>query len=145
MLQNAGDASLQERQVHETDAAEVRFLLVLSNDFAKPTNDILGSGSETHDTLVFGGDGQVVQGEACQVTSITGFLGEALSEGCEHVVLSAADHGDTVLLVSDIAQFVDSLGGGGALFSLRVEHGLDQLWNVVKGWGLGRGALGRGL
>ena len=143
MLENGGDASLQEGKVHETDAAQVRLLLVFCDDLAETSDDVLRGRAESHDTLVLRGDRQVVQGKAGQVTAISTLLGEALGQGSQYIVLSTADHRDTVLLVSDIAQFVDVLGGGGTLFTLGVQHGVDQVRDVVKCRGLGRGALGR--
>ena len=139
VLQDSGDAGFQEGKVHQANAAQVRLLLVFGNDLAKSSNDILGGRSKRHDTLVLGRDGQVVQGQASQMTAIATLLCEALGQGSQDVVLSGADHGDTVLLVADIAKLVDSLGCGGALFSLGVEHLLDQFGNVIE-----RGRLCRG-
>lgn len=79
------------------------------------------------------------------MTAVARLLGEALSEGCEDVVLSGADHWDTVLFVPDIAEFVDAFGGGSTLFSLFVHHGLEQLGDVfhLRRFGWGRSWLGR--
>ena len=41
VLQDGGDAGLQERKIHETDAAQIGFLLVLCDNFAKSSDDIL--------------------------------------------------------------------------------------------------------
>jgi hypothetical protein len=145
MLQDGGDASLKEGKVHQADAAQVRFLLILGNNLAKSSDDLLGSGSKSHDTLVLGRDGKVVQGKASKVATVSTFLGQALSKGRKDIILSTADHGDTVLLVTDIAQFVDALGGGGALLSLGVEHGLEKLRDIIKSRGLRRGTLEAGI
>jgi hypothetical protein len=144
-LEHGGDTGLEEGEVHKTDAAEVGFLLVFGNDFAEPSDDGTGRRSKGHNSLVLGGDGEVVESEAGEVTAIARFLGEALGEGCEDVVFSGADHWDAVLFVSDIAEFVDAFGGGGTLFSLFVHHGLEQLGDVfhLGRFGWGRCGLGR--
>jgi hypothetical protein len=141
MLQDGGDASFKEGKVHEADAAQVRFLLVLGDDLAESSDDILGSGSKGHNTLVFSGDRKVVQGKASKVTSITTLLSQAFGKGSENIVLSTAHHRNTVLLVADVAKLVDTLCGGSALFTLAGQHSLDQLRNVIKGWGLRRSTL----
>ena len=118
-------------------------MLVLGDNLAQSANDFLRGGSESHDTLVFGRDGKVVEGKAGQVTSISAFLGQALCKGSKNIILSTADHGDTVLLVPNIAQLVNSLSGGGTLLSLGVEHGVDEVGDIIEGWWLGRSSLGR--
>jgi hypothetical protein len=123
VLKHGGDTGLEEGEVHETDAAKVGLLLIFGNNFAKPSDDGTGRRSEGHNSLVLGGDGEVVKGKAGEMATVTRFLGEALGEGCEDVILSGADHGDAVLLVSYITEFVDAFGGGGTLFSLLVHHG----------------------
>jgi hypothetical protein len=143
MLHDGGDAGLEERKVHETDAAEVRLLLVFSDNLAQSSNDFFGRGSKGHDSLVLSGDGKVVQSEASKVASVSALLGQALGKRSKDIPLSAADHGNTVLLVSNVTELIDALGGGGTLFSLLAQHGLKKLRNVIKSRGLGRGCLGR--
>mmetsp|Transcript_15014 Transcript_15014/g.42411 ORF Transcript_15014/g.42411 Transcript_15014/m.42411 type:complete len:609 (-) Transcript_15014:121-1947(-) len=142
MLQDGGDAGLQEGQVHQADAAQVGFLLVLGDDLAESSDHLLGGWPERHDALVLGRDGQVVQREAGKVASVSGFLGQALGERGEDVVLSGTHHGDTVLLVADVAKLVDLLGGGGALLALGAEHGVDEVRDVIERRWLVGGALG---
>jgi len=145
MLQDGGDASLEEGKVHEANAAQVRFLLIFSDNLAKSSDDILRGGSKSHDALVFGRDRKVVEGKAGKVASISAFLGQALGERSQHVVFSTADHRDTVLLVADIAEFVDTLGCGRTLFSLRVEHLVNQLRDIIESRRLSRSRLHGGL
>ena len=139
MLKHGGDTGFEEGKVHETDAAEVGFLLVFGDHFAEASDDGTGGRSKGHNSLVLSGDGEVIESKTGEVTAIARLLGEALSEGGENVVLSGADHGDTVLFVSYIAEFVDAFGGCSTLFSLFVHHGLEQLGNVFHlrrlGWG----------
>jgi hypothetical protein len=141
VLEDGGDASLKEGKIHQANATEVRLRFAISNDLAECTNNLLRTGSKGHDGLVLNGDGEIVQSKTCQVTSVSTFLGQALSKRSEDIVFSAADHGDAVLLVAYITQFVDALGGGGALFSLGVEHGFDKCRNIIKSRWLGRSAL----
>ena len=72
------------------------------------------------------------------MTSVSRLLGEALGERSENVVLSRAYHGHTVLLVADVAKFVDAFGGGSTLLSLFGHHGFEQVGNVLHlgrlGW-----------
>ena len=82
-------------------------------------------------------DRKIVQRKASQVTAISTLLSQALSERSQNIVFSTAYHGNTVLLVSDIAQFVDSFCGGRAFFALRVEHLFHKVGNVIERWGLG--------
>ena len=145
VLHNGGDAGLEERKVHEADAAKVRFLLVLGDNLGQSSNNIVRSGSKSHNTLVFRGDGKVVQSEASKMATVSALLGQALGKRRKDIPLSTADHGHTVLLVSNITKFVNALGGGGTLFSLLVQHGIDELRNVIKSRGLGRGSLGGSL
>jgi hypothetical protein len=41
VLHNGGDASLEERKIHETNAAEVRFLLVFRDNLGQSSNNIV--------------------------------------------------------------------------------------------------------
>jgi len=141
VLQDGSDAGLQKRKIHETDAAQVGFLLVLSDDFAKSSDNILRRGSKSHDTLVLRRDRKVIECKASKVASISALLSQTLSQRSQYVVLSTADHRDTVLLVAYITQFVNTLSGGGALLSLGVEHGVDKIRNVIESRGLGRSSL----
>lgn len=75
------------------------------------------------------------------MTSISTFLGQTLSQRSQNVVLSTADHWDTVLLVAYITQFVNTLSGSGALLALGVEHGIDKIRNVLESRGLGGSTL----
>mmetsp|Transcript_6612 Transcript_6612/g.12001 ORF Transcript_6612/g.12001 Transcript_6612/m.12001 type:complete len:580 (+) Transcript_6612:191-1930(+) len=143
VLQDGCDTSFEEGKVHEADAAQVGFLFVFGDDFAQSSNDFLGCGSKSHDALVFSGDGKVIQGEASKVSSVSAFLCQTLSKRSQNVVLSAADHGDTILLVTNITQFVNALCGGGTLFSLGVEHSFNEVGDVLKSGRLGGGTLGR--
>ena len=141
MLQNGGDASFEERKVHQADATQVRFLLVLGNDLAESTDDFFRGRTKGHDTLVLGWDGKIVEGKAGQVASITTLLSQALCKGSKNIVLSTANHWDTVLFVPNIAELVDSLGSSGTLFALGVEHRLDELGDVIEGGRLSRSAF----
>ena len=141
MLQNGGDACFEEGKVHKTDATQVRLLLIFGDNLAKSSDNFLGGWSKGHDTLVLGGDRKVVKSKTGKVTTISTFLCQALCEGCENVVLSTADHRDTVLLMTNITQFVNALGSGGALFSLGTEHSFDEIGDVIKRRGLGGGTL----
>jgi hypothetical protein len=143
MLHDGGDAGLEKRKVHETDVAEVRLLLVFSDNLAQSSNDIFGRGSKGHNSLVLRWDGKVVQSETSQVASVSALLGQALGKRSKDIPLSAADHGNTVLLVFNVTELIDVLGSGGTLFSLLVQHGLNKLRNVINSRGLSRGCLGK--
>jgi hypothetical protein len=121
--QNTGNARFLKGKAHEANAAQVRFLLIFGNDHAKSSDNSLRSGSKSHDALVLGGDGKVVEGNAGKMAAISGFLGQALGERSQDIVLSTANHGDTVPLVSNVAKFVNALCG--TLFTLGVEHLFD--------------------
>ena len=75
------------------------------------------------------------------MASISTFLSQTLGQRSQYIVLSTADHRDTVLLVAYITQFVNTLRGGGALLALGVEHGVDKIRNVIESGGLGRSSL----
>ena len=141
MLQDSCDRSFEEGEVHEADAAQVRLLLVLSDHLAKPSNYSLGRRSKGHNALVLGWNGQVVQSEASQMTSISRFLGQAFGQWGKYIILSTAYHRDTVLLVADIAELVNSLCGGSTLFALLVQHNFDEFGDIIEGWWLRRTCL----
>lgn len=135
MLQDARDAGLKERQVHETDATKVRFLLVFGDDLAESSDHVLGGWTQGHDAFVFCGDGKVIQSKTRKVAAVTRFLSQALRQRCEDVILSTANHWNTVLLVANIAELVDALCSSSTLLAFRVEHGFDQFGNVIEcGW-----------
>jgi hypothetical protein len=79
------------------------------------------------------------------MATVSTLLRQTLGERSKYIPLSTAYHGHTVLLVSNITKFVNTLGGGGTLFSLLVQHGINKLRNVVKSRGFGRDGLGGSL
>mmetsp|Transcript_15437 Transcript_15437/g.23954 ORF Transcript_15437/g.23954 Transcript_15437/m.23954 type:complete len:104 (+) Transcript_15437:795-1106(+) len=103
MLEHGSNAGLKEGEIHQANAAEVGFLLVLGDDLAESANNSSTAGSKGHNTLVLGRDGKVIQCETGKVASVSALLGEAVRKGGEHVILSGANHRNTVLFVSDIA------------------------------------------
>jgi hypothetical protein len=143
VLQNGGDGRLEEREVHEANAAKVRFLFIFRDNLAETSDNSFGRRSEGHNTLVLSWDRKVVQCEASQMTSITRFLGQAFSEWGKDIILSTADHGDTVLLVSNIAQLVNALRSSSALLTLFVQHDFDEFRDIIEGWWSGWGSLVR--
>ena len=146
MPEHGGDAGLKEGEVHEADAAEVELLLVLGDDLAEAPDDGLGGGAQGHGALVLRGDGEVVERQAGQVAAVTALLGEAAGQGGEDAVLAGAGHGDAILLVADVAELVEVLGGGGGLLALLPRYDLQQAGDVLHLRGAGReGRLGGGL
>jgi hypothetical protein len=135
--QDASDASLQEGKVHEADAAQVRLMLVLGHDLTESSNYSLRSRSKSHDLLVLRRDGEIVQGKISKVTYISVLMMQALGERSQYIVLSTADHGNTVLLMTDIAKLVNALGGGGDMQHVGAEHSLDKLGDIIETRGLG--------
>ena len=137
VLEHGGNAGLKEGKIHQANAAEVGFLLVLGNNLAESTNNSGTAGSEGHNALVLSWDGKVVQGETGKVASISTLLGEAVCEGGEHIKVSGANHGNTILFVANITELVDALGGISSLLSLFFGHGGEEVRNIIHGWGAG--------
>jgi hypothetical protein len=131
VLKHGSNAGLKEGKIHQTNAAEVGFLLVLGDDLAESTNNSSTAGSKGHNTLVLGRDGKVVQGETGKVASVSALLGEAVREGGENVILSGADHRNAVLFMSNVAELVDALGGVSGLLSLFFLHGGEEIRNII--------------
>ena len=72
------------------------------------------------------------------MTPISRLLREALCEGGENVPFPRAYHWHAVLFVSNVAEFVDAFGGRSGLFALFLEHGGQEIGDIIKlGW-LGR-------
>jgi hypothetical protein len=132
VLEDGDDAGLEEGKIHQTDATEVRLLLILCDNFAETANDFLCSGSESHYALILGGDGKVIQCETSQMTSITRLLGEAFGKGCENVPFTRAYHRYTVLLVAYIAKLVDSLNSSCGLFAFLLLNSLEEFRDIIE-------------
>jgi hypothetical protein len=93
------------------NAAQAALLrcILLREDAAEAAEYVYVHGSQHHDTLVLGWDGQVGKGQARQVPPVllAAVPGQAHREGGKDIIPTAVlDHGDPVMLVPNIAQRV---------------------------------------
>ena len=119
---------------HEANAAQVSLWLVLNYDVAKCTNDFLGIRTKGHHTLILCWNREVVQCEASHLTAITMFFHQAPRRN-EDIVFSTAHHGDSIMLMTNITQFVVALGSSETFLFF---DALNQLRDVIKSGRLGR-------
>ena len=78
------------------------------------------------------------------MSPIATFLREALRKGSQDVPFATADHGDAVLFMSDVAEFIDAFCGGSAFFPGFVSHGDQEVGDVLECGGFGGRWFGRG-
>jgi hypothetical protein len=133
VTQNPSGAGLQERKVHEANAAKVRLLIVFGDNLAESSDKKFRDRSKGHDTLILRRYRKVVQCKDSKVETISAFPRQELGKRRQNIVLSSgADHRDTVLLVTNIAKFINTLDGGDALLTLGVEHLFDKIGDIIE-------------